>query len=194
MQVLNPFFLNHSETWMAASFSLTFAFSSIWHCIIHCRSKSLLIPTSAGGNFWIPSKRMPTKHCFWAIRYSSFQSASFKEEGISDSELMQNLRNSKNIFCCFNIKKLYFCTHEREISKRRQQYFADALEYILLLPSHFKVSIISFKQGLAGMLPAQLVDDTISTIFTHLLTLLRIIKQFQNLLCHIFCIISLSIK
>ena len=111
MQVLNPFFLNHSETWMAASFSLTFAFSSIWHCIIHCRSKSLLIPTSAGGNFWIPSKRMPTKHCFWAIRYSSFQSASFKETGISLAEPMQNRKKSKKIFCCFNIK-LYFCTHE----------------------------------------------------------------------------------
>ena len=103
MQVLNPFFRNHSETWMTASFSRTFAFSSIWHCIIHYRSKSLLIPTSAGGNFWMPSKRTPTKHCFWAIRYSSFQSVSFKEEGISESEPMQNLKKSKNIFCCFNI-------------------------------------------------------------------------------------------
>ena len=97
MQVLNPFFRNHSETWLAASFSRPFAFSSIWHCIIHCRSNSLPIPTSASGNFWMPSKRMPTKACFWAIAYSSFQSASFKEEGISESEPMQNLRKSRNI-------------------------------------------------------------------------------------------------
>lgn len=96
---------------MVASFNRTFAFSSICHCIIHCRSKSLLIPTSGGGNFWIPSKRMPTKHCFWAIRYSSFQSTSFKEPGISLAEPMQNRKKSKKIFCCFNIK-LYFCTHE----------------------------------------------------------------------------------
>ena len=34
-----------------------------------------------------------TQDRFWAIAYCSFQSASFKEEGISDSEPMQNLRN-----------------------------------------------------------------------------------------------------
>lgn len=90
-------FLNHSETWMTASFSRTFAFSSIWHCNIHCRSKSLLIPTSAGGNIWMPSKRRPTRHCFLAIAYISFQSTSFKVEGISLAEPMQNLRKSKNI-------------------------------------------------------------------------------------------------
>jgi len=42
-------------------------------------------------------KKKPTKACFWAIAYSSFQSAFFKEEGISESEPMQNLRKSKNI-------------------------------------------------------------------------------------------------
>ena len=34
IQVLNPFFRNHSETWMADSFSRTFAFSNICLSVI----------------------------------------------------------------------------------------------------------------------------------------------------------------
>ena len=34
-----------------------------------------------------------TQDRFWTLAYCSFHSASFKEEGISDSEPMQNLRN-----------------------------------------------------------------------------------------------------
>lgn len=96
---------------MAASFNRTFAFSNIWLSAIHWSSNSFSIPTCSAGSFLIPSKRKPTRHCFWAIAYSSFQSASFKEEGISLAEPMQNRKKSKKIFCCFNIK-LYFCTHE----------------------------------------------------------------------------------
>ena len=39
------------------------------------------------------NENMLTQDRFWAIAYCSFHSASFKEEGISDSEPMQNLRN-----------------------------------------------------------------------------------------------------
>ena len=73
---------------------------------------------------------LPSKACFWAIRYSSFQSTSFKEPGISLAEPMQNRKKSKKIFCCFNIK-LYFCTHEREITKSYRSYYTDApIHYI----------------------------------------------------------------
>lgn len=96
---------------MAASFSLTFAFSNIWLSAIHWSRNSFFIPTCSAGSFLIPSKRTPTRHCFLAIAYSTFQSASFKEPGISLAEPMQNRKKSKKIFCCFNIK-LYFCTHE----------------------------------------------------------------------------------
>lgn len=59
----------------------------------------------------LPLQDAVSKACFWAIAYSSFQSASFKESGISLAEPIQNRKKSKKIFCCFNIK-LYFCTHE----------------------------------------------------------------------------------
>ena len=101
---------------MAASFSRIFAFSNIWLCAIHCRSKYLLIPITEEGNLSIPSKRMPTKACFWAIAYSSFQSASFKEEGSSDSEPMQNLKKSKKIFCRFSTLLLRHVPKEQGIT------------------------------------------------------------------------------
>ena len=73
---------------------------------------------------------LPSKACFLAIVYSSFQSTSFKELGISLAEPMQNRKKSKKIFCCFNIK-LYFCTHEREITKSYRSYYTDApIHYI----------------------------------------------------------------
>lgn len=88
-------FRNQSETWMAASFNRTFAFSNIWLSAIQWSSNSFSIPTCSADNFLIPSKRTPTRHCFLAIAYSSFQSASFKVEGISLAEPMQNLRKSE---------------------------------------------------------------------------------------------------
>lgn len=88
-------FRNHSETRMAASFSRTFAFSNIWLSAIHWSSISFFIPTCSAGNFLILSKRTPTRHCFLAIAYSSFQSASFKESGISLAEPTMNRRKSK---------------------------------------------------------------------------------------------------
>ena len=39
------------------------------------------------------NENIPTQYSFGTIAYCSFQSASFKEEGISDSEPIQNLRN-----------------------------------------------------------------------------------------------------
>ena len=77
---------------------------------IHCIS-SFCSGANSFGNRRIPSNSTPSKTCFWAIAYSSFQSTSFKEPGISLAEPMQNRKKSKKIFCCFNIK-LYFCTHE----------------------------------------------------------------------------------
>ena len=43
-------------------------------------------------------------------------------------------KKSKKIFCCFNIK-LYFCTHEREITKSHRSYYTDA-------PIHYITSYI----------------------------------------------------
>ena len=96
---------------IAASFNRTFAFSKNWLSAIHWSSNSFFIPKCSAGSFLIPSKKTPTRHCFLAMAYSSFQSASFKESGISLEEPMLNRKKSKKTFCCFNIK-LYFCTHE----------------------------------------------------------------------------------
>ena len=85
-------------------------------------------------SIYILPYRSPSKACFWAIRYSPFQSASFKESGISLIEPTQNRKKSKKIFCCFNIK-LYFCTHEREITKSHRSYYTDA-------PIHYITSYI----------------------------------------------------
>ena len=49
----------------------------------------------------------------------------FKVEGITLAEPMQNRKKSKKNFCCFSIK-LYFCTHEREITKSHRSYYTDA--------------------------------------------------------------------
>ena len=54
----------------------------------------------------------------------------FKEECISLTEPIQSRKKSKKIFCCFNIK-LYFCTHEREITKSYRSYYTDTpIHYI----------------------------------------------------------------
>ena len=57
-----------------------------------------------------------------------------KEVCLSFSETMLNHKKSKKIFCCFNIK-LYFCTHEREITKSHRSYYTDA-------PTHYITSYI----------------------------------------------------
>mgnify|MGYP007007057964 CR=1 FL=1 len=100
----------------------------------HLLEQILFILTCSAGSFLIPSERTPTRHCFLAIAYSSFQSTSFKEPGISLAEPILNRKKSKKIFCCFNIK-LYFCTHEREITKSHRSYNTDA-------PIHYITSYI----------------------------------------------------
>lgn len=73
----------------------------------------------------LPLQDTVSNACFLPIAYSSFQSTSFKETGISLAEPILNRKKSKKIFCCFNIM-LYFCTHEREITKSHRSYYTDA--------------------------------------------------------------------